>query len=145
MEKSAPFKLISGHHTASQLIRYGMVGAGTNLLGYLIYLFFTYLGVEPKVLITFMYPVGAAIGFFGNRQWAFAHKGVVWKSIARYCAAHFFGYFINLALLIIFVDQFGYAHQWVQAVAIFVVACFLFIVFKFFVFANLNAPNVGRL
>lgn len=118
----------------AQLIRYGLVGAGTNLLGYLIYLLITYLGVEPKVLITFMYPAGAAIGFFGNRQWAFAHEGAVWKSIARYCAAHFFGYLMNLSILILFVDELGYPHQWVQAAAIVLVAGFLFVAFKYFVF-----------
>ncbi|MDF0605553.1 GtrA family protein [Neisseriaceae bacterium TC5R-5] len=110
------------------------MGAVTNLLGYLIYLLFTYWGVEPKVLITFMYPVGAAIGFLGNRQWAFAHEGVVWKSIARYCITHFFGYLMNLSILFLFVDELGYTHQWVQAAAIVLVAGFLFVAFKYFVF-----------
>lgn len=132
--KLASSKLITGHHTVAQLFRYGLVGVATNLFGYFIYLLITYWGVEPKVLITFMYPIGAAIGYFGNRQWAFAHEGPVWRSIARYCAAHFFGYLMNLSILILFVDELGYPHQWVQAVAIILVAGFLFFAFKYFVF-----------
>jgi putative flippase GtrA len=129
----------------AQLSRYAFVGIVSNLTGYLVYLLVTYLGVAPKITMTLLYGVGATIGYIGNRNFTFTHKGSLLGSGARYLVAHFFGYFINLALLIIFVDQFGYAHQWVQAVAIFVVACFLFIAFKFFVFTNLNALNVDRL
>ena len=120
--------------SARQLVRYGLVGIVTNSLGYIVYLLITYFGVEPKVLITFLYPIGATIGFFGNRQWAFAHKGAVLKSGFRYFVAHFLGYLINLFILLTFADRFGYPHQWVQAGAIFVVAGFLFVVFKYFVF-----------
>jgi hypothetical protein len=63
-------------------------------------------------------------------------------SSVRYFTAHFFGYFINLTILFIFVDQLGYGHQWVQAFAVFVVAGMLFIVFKFFVFTNMSASNM---
>lgn len=122
--------------TIRQLVRYGLVGLTTNALGYLIYLLITYWGVEPKVLITFSYPTAVTIGFFGTRQWAFAHKGSVLKSGIRYFVAHFFGYLINILILLTFVDKLGYPHQWVQAAAIFVVAGVLFVVFKYFVFAS---------
>lgn len=125
--------------SVGQLIRYGLVGIATNSLGYLVYLLITYCGVEPKVLITFSYPTAATIGFFGTRQWAFAHKGSVLKSGIRYFVAHFFGYLINLLILLTFADKLGYPHQWVQAAAIFVVAGFLFAVFKYFVFSNVKS------
>jgi putative flippase GtrA len=125
-----------------QLIRYGLVGIATNLLGYIIYLVITYLGVEPKLLITFMYPVGAIIGFFGYRHWAFSHKGKVLKSSMRYFIAHIFGYLINLFILLLFVDRLGYPHQLVQAAAILIVAAFLFLAFKFFVFSSHDSPGL---
>lgn len=125
-----------GKRSAGQLARYGLVGIATNLIGYLIYLLITYFGVDPKVYITFSYPIGAIIGFFGHRQWAFAHQGSLLKSGVRYFVAHFFGYLINLFILLTFVDKLGYPHQWVQAAAIFVVAGFLFAAFKFFVFPD---------
>jgi len=89
--------------------------------------------------------VGAAIGYIGNRNLTFAHKGSVLGSGIRYFLVHCFGYCINLAILIILVDELGYAHQLVQAIAIFVVAGYLFIAFKFFVFTDMNAKNANRL
>ena len=117
-----------------QLIRYGLVGVLSNVSIYFVYLFITYLGVGPKIAMTFVYIVGATIGFIGNRRWTFAHRGDSSSAALRYILAHFFGYLLNLLILFTFIDCLGYAHQWVQAMAILIVAGFLFIVFKYFVF-----------
>lgn len=129
----------------AQLTRYAFVGIVSNLAGYLVYLLVTYLGATPKLTMTLLYGAGAAIGYVGNRKFTFAHKGSLLGSGIRYFMAHCFGYCINLAILIIFIDKFGYAHQWVQAIAIFVVAGFLFIALRLFVFTDMNASNVDRL
>ena len=86
--------------------------------------------------MTILYCVGATIGFIGNRKLTFSHQGNVLGSGLRYLIAHSTGYLINLAILIVFVDQYGYSHQWVQAIAIVVVAGFLFLAFRFFVFTR---------
>lgn len=121
-----------------QLIRYGFVGGGVNLILYLGYLFINYFGLEPKKSMSLIYFVGVVIGFYGHRQLTFAHGGDVRQSMLRYMATHFFGYSINFFLLLIMVDYFGYPHELVQAVAIFVVAAFLFVVFKYWVFPESN-------
>lgn len=123
-----------------QLIRYGLVGMVSNLTIYFVYLLITYLGVEPKTAMTLVYIIGASIGYIGNRKWTFAHHGNFTSAALRYVSAHFFGYLLNYMILFVFVDRFGYAHQWVQAVAIIIVASFLFIVFKYFVFRE----RIGR-
>lgn len=123
-----------------QLIRYGLVGVVSNLTIYFVYLLITYLGVEPKTAMTLVYIIGALIGYIGNRKWTFAHHGNFTSAALRYVSAHFFGYLLNYMILFVFVDRFGYAHQWVQAVAIIIVASFLFIVFKYFVFRE----RIGR-
>ena len=120
--------------SAEQIVRYGLVGVASNLFGYVVYLLITYLGVEPKVTMTLLYVFGASIGFFGNRQWTFAYKGNWLESGVRYTIAHVFGYLINLLILLTFVDRLGYSHQWVQAAAIILVAGFLFLAFRYFVF-----------
>ena len=122
------------HRSAKQFFRYGLVGIASNLSGYLLFLLITYWGVEPKIAMTLLYVVGATIGFIGNRQWAFTHSGTLLEAGARYFIAHMFGYLINFLILLMFVDRLGYSHQWVQAGAIFVVAGFLFVAFKYFVF-----------
>lgn len=125
-----------GRATSNQLIRYAIVGAVSNVSGYLVYLLLTFLGSTPITTMTMLYGVGSAIGYFGNRTLTFSYKGRALGSGIRYSLAQFAGYLINLAILVIFVDELGYAHQIVQAIAIFVVAAFLFLASKFFVFRN---------
>ena len=84
--------------------------------------------------MTLVYFAGASIGFIGNRKWTFAHRGDPSSAALRYVLAHMFGYMLNFLILYVFVDRFGYAHQWVQAAAIIIVAGFLFVIFKYFVF-----------
>ena len=53
-----------------------------------------------------------------------------------------FGYLLNFVILLTFVDRLGYTHQWVQAAAIIIVAGFLFITFKYYVFPETNREAV---
>lgn len=127
---------LQGRKSLRQMLRYAVVGIANNSIGYLIYLLLTQLGAAPKLTMTLLYCAGATLGYAGNRRFTFAHRGNVMASGQRYLLAHFLGYLMNLAILIVFVDRLGYPHQWVQAAAIFIVAVFLFIAFKFFVFTG---------
>ncbi len=134
---------MKNRRSAIQLFRYGLVGLASNLVGYLVYLLLTHFGATPKITMSILYVVGATIGFWGNRKLTFAHTGNLMGAGVRYVIAHCFGYLINLSILMLMVDKLGYPHQWVQAAAIFVVAGFLFLVFKFFVFAHVD-DSTGR-
>ena len=125
---------LKNNRHVSQLFSYGMIGIVVNLGSYLAYLFFTYLGGSPKLTMSVLYVVTAFISFMGNRNLTFRHKGGFLGSGLRFSISHFIGYLINLALLFIFTDKLGFPHQFVQVCAIFIVATFLFIAFKFFVF-----------
>lgn len=129
-----PTKNISRGEPIPQLFRYGLIGIATNSALYFFYLLITYLGIEPKMSMTFAYIVGVFLGYVGHRNWTFGHKGALLGSSARYFIAHTFGYLINYVILLEFVDKLGYPHQWVQATAIIVVAGFLFVTFRYFVF-----------
>jgi putative flippase GtrA len=139
MTQAAPRTLVA------QLLSYAFVGVASNVAGYLVYLLVTYIGLGPKLTMTLLYVTGASIGFWGNRRITFRHEE---KGIAvgvRYVLAHSVGYLINFALLYMLVDRMGYAHQIAQAFAIFVVAGFLFVAFKFFVFPGaMSQPEVLR-
>jgi putative flippase GtrA len=135
--------IIKTRKSISQLFRYALVGFLSNVAGYLVYLALTYIGGTPKVIMTVLYVVGAAVGFFGNRNLTFEYEGSIMRAGGRYIIAHGAGYTINLSILILFVDKLGYAHQWVQAVAIFIVAAFLFLAFKVFVFPVTN-ESIGE-
>ena len=123
-------------NTIKQLLRYALVGFSINTVGYLVYLLITFLGLEPKITVTLLYFIAAYAGFWGHRRVTFDHRGSARVSGARYIVAHCLGYLLNLALLVVFVDTLGYAHQLVQFIAIFVVAAFLFLMFKFYVYRD---------
>jgi putative flippase GtrA len=131
-----PFVNAQVAESLHQLIRYGLVGAASNAAIYFLYLLITYFGVEPKTAMTVVYIIGGFIGFIGNRKWTFSHRGGASGAAFRYVLAHLFGYSLNFLILFTFVDRLGYAHQWVQAAAIVIVAGFLFIIFKYFVFSE---------
>lgn len=83
-----------------------------------------------------LYLFGALVGFFANRRFTFRYDGHIGVAGLRYLFAQFLGYLLNLILLLLFVDWFGFSHQIVQAIAIVVVAIFLFALSRFFVFAH---------
>ena len=124
-----------------QLIRYGVVGIVSNATLYLLFLGITHLGLEHKTSMSVVYLGGASVGFLGNKQWTFSRSGHWISTGWRYMIAHCLGYLLNLALLVTFVDYLGYAHELVQAAAIFVVGGCLFVLFKFIVFA---APHAAE-
>lgn len=126
-----------------QFFRYALVGVASNAAGYLIYLLVTWLGVGPKLTMTLLYGVGATLGYFGNRNWTFSYRGALWTSVAKYVVVHLCGYSINFFMLSYFVDELGYPHQGVQAVAIVVVAVFLFVMFRGFVFRQHPGQHGG--
>jgi putative flippase GtrA len=84
--------------------------------------------------MTMLYSIGALISFYGNRRFTFGYDGHIGAVGLRYLVAQLLGYFLNLTFLILFVDLIGFPHQFVQAVSIFVVAIFLFVLSKIFVF-----------
>jgi len=118
----------------TQLLKYICIGVISNATGYGIYLLLTYSGLDPKLTMTLLYVTIASISFFGNKTVTFMYDGHLLGAGARYLIAHFFGYTINLVILMVFSDHLGYNHAIVQAFAIITVAVYLFITLKFFVF-----------
>lgn len=135
--------------TLIRLLRYGLVGIALNCVGYLIYLIITWLGAGPKATMTALYIIGAVMGYFSHRRLAFSYRGGIHSSALRYGLAHVCGYGLNFTLLYVLVDLLGYPHQIVQAVAIFIVAGFLFLCFNYLVFPQatraLRQRNAERL
>ena len=120
--------------TLHQLIKYGVVGVSANLMGYFLFLAITHFGMPHKLAMTALYCVGVAISYLGNKSWTFEHKNNYRSTPLKFMLAHSIGYCINLSMLFVGVDYMEYPYQLVQFVAIFVVAAYLFVMFKLFVF-----------
>ena len=121
-------------NSIQQILRYGLVGILINALGYFVYLIITYNGADPKCTMTALYSFGVIISFFANRRFTFQHNGHMGASGVGYLLVQVLGYLLNLCLLLLFVDWLGFSHQIVQAIAIVIVAVFLFVMLRVFVF-----------
>ncbi len=127
-------KTISKH----SLTRYGIVGVLANLFGYLIYLAVTAIGLDPKLAIAILYPVGVAGSYVGHTRFSFAHQGPIAERIPQYLIAHAAGYCTNLLLMFVLHDRLLVPHEVTQAIAIVVVALLLFLLMRYFVFPRRN-------
>ncbi len=119
-----------------QFTRYAVVGLANNAVGYLLYLLLTVAGVGHKTAMSILYVIGVAQTFYFNRNWSFGHDGLISTALLRYLAAYGFGYVFNLFALILLVDRWGWPHQWVQGVMIFVLAGMLFVLQRYWVFGS---------
>ncbi len=119
---------------ATEILRFGAVGLGSNALLYLLYLAATAVGIEPKVAMSLLYVVGVLQTFVLNKQWTFRHEGHVRRTAIRYWVAYAALYLANVVLLIVFVDMAGLDHRIVQGVLILVIGLVLFALQKYWVF-----------
>ena len=120
--------------TLGQLLRYGIVGLASNALGYALYLGLSYAGLGPKLAMSLLYVLGMLQTFVFNKRWSFRHGGMHGQAFIRYIVTYGIGYFINLLALFVLVDRLGFPHQIVQAVLIVIIALFLFMLQKLWVF-----------
>lgn len=133
------------HNSYHQLFTYVIVGLLSNVLTYCFYLLLTHFWGAPKLIMTILYFIGISIGFLANRRFTFQHHGGIGVTGIRYLVIQISGYILNLSLLLLFVDWLGFSYKFVQAIAIIVIAIFLFFTLRVFVFSsNTSATGAAR-
>jgi putative flippase GtrA len=130
-----------------EFIRYAVVGAATNVFGFMLYVLITTLGVSPVLTISIFYPVHVGTAFYLNKKWSFSHEGRISTSAVRYLIVYLFCYVSNVSVLKFFSGYLGYSHLIVQAITIIVIALLLFLAQKHWVFKNRGSsiPHVQAL
>ena len=130
--------------THRQLLRYAVIGLASNALGYVGYLLLSSFGMGHKTALTALYGVGVLQTFVFNRRWTFRYAGAIPGSIARYIAIYAFGYVFAMVAMYLLVDLFGLPHKAVVLALIFVVACGIFLLQKFWAFPVMDqSPPSG--
>ncbi len=124
-----------------QARRYVIVGLGSNLALYAIYLLITSLGMGHMAAVLVLYPLGVLLTFAFNRNWSFEHSGPGAVALRRYFLVYLAGFIVNLALIYLFVDVWNYPHQLVQGVLILFVAALIFTGQKLWVFRPPGPAN----
>ena len=127
---------------SKELARYCVVGAITNILGYLMFVIFTSLGLSPVLTISILYPIQLILVFFLNKKWSFKHQGQLSIPAIRFFFSYIACYFFNVATLEFFNRFLGYSHLVVQAIGLPIFALFLFIAQKYWVFKSQKSPIV---
>lgn len=120
----------------TQLLRFGIVGVTSNGVLYLAYLLLTNTGLGAKTAMSLLYVVGVIQTFVFNKRWSFSHGGTHGPAFIRYCIAYVGGYLLNLLALFVLVDIHGHPHQVVQGILILTLAALMFILQKYWVFAQ---------
>jgi putative flippase GtrA len=126
----------SRDQTYRQFLRFCLVGLTSNVILFLGYLGITRIGVGPKMAMSTLYGIGVLQTFVFNKKWSFNHKGATSRTFVRYVAAYLCGYFLNLAALAILVDGYELSHRIVQGCMVVFLAVWLFMLQKFWIFAN---------
>lgn len=120
--------------TRKQLVRFVIVGVASNAILYLLYLAATSIGIGHKAAMTALFALGIVQTFFFNKNWSFQHSGSNGSTFIRYIGAYCAAYGINFAAMVIFVDRYHISDRLVQAVMIVVVAAFMFVAQRLWVF-----------
>lgn len=117
-----------------QLASFSIVGLFSNLFGYVAYLLLVANHLDPKLAATLLYFLGVIISYLGNKRLTFRYTGSFLSAGVRYLSVYILGYLLNLLLIVWLVDRLGLPHQFVQALAIVLVAIVLFAMLRLFVF-----------
>jgi len=123
---------------SKEFMRYAVVGAVTNMIAFLLYVFITFLGVSPVLTISIVYPVHIGAAYYFNKKWSFNYHGRLSSSAIRYLVSYIGCYALNVVVLEFFSGYLGFSHLIVQAVAVVMIALVLFLAQKFWVFKVLG-------
>lgn len=129
-----------------QFSRYVLVGITSNVSMYILYLLLASLHLDPKLAMTITYAIGVGGTFLFNRGWTFRDTGNQGLALGRYLLIYAIGYLINYVALLIFVDRLLYPHQYIQGGMIILLAAFLFLMQKYWVFKGgaVVKPEPGK-
>ena len=119
---------------SAAFVRYVVVGLVSNGLLYLAYLGLVAASLGPKAAATVTYACGVAQTFWFNRAWSFGHQGHAGLALLRYIAVYLAGYLLNMVLLYLLVDIYGWDHRWVQAAMVLGLAVLIFLALRFWAF-----------
>lgn len=124
-------------------IRFITIGILSNVILFSLYLLSTSSGIGHKTAMTLLYAVGIAQSFFLNKRWTFSDCAPSRHAFVRYCTIYLLGYLLNYAILALFVDKLHCPHQYVQGLAIILVASVLFFLQIMWVFPDMEKAEVG--
>ena len=118
----------------AEISRYGVNGVVLNVSLFAAYAGFVKLGLQPILVAAVLYPIGVMVSFLVHRRFTFRARTRLLPSGVRFIIAYAAGYGLNLTLLWAQIERLGIDPIVAQAVSIVVVAAFLYVAQKYWVF-----------
>jgi putative flippase GtrA len=123
--------------SAWQLLRYLVVGAGTNLLALTIYYGLSLgAGVASELSLTVASGLAFLVSYVANRVWSFRFAGNSASSLVRYTIGYLGSFGVQMLILVIGVEFFGLPHQWVVLFGLGCATAAFYLLQRFWVFAD---------
>jgi putative flippase GtrA len=116
------------------VVRYLIVGGGTNLGLMVVYISLTLFDLQKIVASSVVFLLGVLITYVLNRGWSFRDTGSHKSKFPRYILAYGGGFIVQIIVLYIGLYFLGVHHIIAQFSAMAVAAGAIFILLKFFVF-----------
>ena len=120
----------------SAAFRYASTGCISNSIAYGLFCGGVYAGVGSKLMATIVFVLVMSVGFAINRNWSFRSTGPQIREFTKYMVAYSLAYLGNIGLLSLLCDKFEMTPYLAQLVCIFVVAVFLFLCLRIWVFKS---------
>jgi putative flippase GtrA len=76
--------------------KYGIVGIGTNVINYIIFLGMIWANIEPVLASGLCYVLGVTMSYYFNRRWTFQSKSSHRQDILRFLFAYGTGFILTI-------------------------------------------------
>lgn len=126
----------------AQLLRFGLVGAGVNLILYGIYLVLVALSLSITAAATLVFLGGIGLSYTSHRRITFGNAATSNRRRMMFALLYLAGYGIQIGLLNGLVWS-GMAHQIAQLVAMICVAVFYFVMQRQVIFRGPAAASIS--
>lgn len=129
-----------GRAFVAELFRFHLVGAGTLLIGTLVFLGLVALGIDYMLALAGDYAAGILFSYYMNKTFTFrAQVRSDMKPLAFTALGYCVTFLLNLLMLFIAVEQLSLPVVYTQIVIMLVLAVLNFLLFKFVIFGARNA------
>jgi putative flippase GtrA len=99
--------MIASRDALPRILRFGIVGLGTNLGLYLMFLLLIIGGVAPVPASAFCYGLGVMGSYLLNRRWTYASRANHGRDLPRFLLAYGVGFVVALIAMVLLVKPLG--------------------------------------
>ena len=106
---------------SSETLRFILVGILNTIVGYGCYFVLLYLQVNYIISLAVSHIVGVTNSFFWNKYWTFRSNGNIKHELVRFILVYVITFFLNLGVLVVFVEALMIDKRIAQVYALFIV------------------------